>query len=378
MDLRASIEGEVATSSRDLGLTALAQLVALRLRARRAMISLFDGDKQYVIAEATQTLSLQQDAVHAPCDGLWFGASVWDRIPNDFFWWVSKPISMHRTCTDISVFRQTLKAHKTTNVDGVVGTGCFEVLDLRSDARYAKHPFVINEPFACSFAGVPLLAPSGYAIGTISFFDDQPRERLLNDVEVTFLQDIASTTMAHIEKTRLVVAHSRSLRMVHGLGRFVEGKTTADDPLDVSFRDAEDMSNRQNALTSQLGASRRTHAMNAASNAERMDHYLRSQLRFTSAKSRASSASSVESDSFDSKGSQPPGNTQPHPRLDGERRASDDPTRPQRRTEAEFASAQNASVPGRSQSKLQEDLLSKDVRKSFERAAAIINTAMSE
>lgn len=86
VDLRASIEGEVATSSRDLGLTALAQLVALRLHARRAMISLFDQEKQYVIAEATQTLSLLEDTVHAVSDGLWFGASVWDRVPNDFFW----------------------------------------------------------------------------------------------------------------------------------------------------------------------------------------------------------------------------------------------------------------------------------------------------
>lgn len=84
-DLQASAEGEVAKSARDGALTAFAQLVALRLNARRAMISLFDREKQYVIAEATRTLSLQKDAVHAPCDDLWFGASVWDRSPDDFF-----------------------------------------------------------------------------------------------------------------------------------------------------------------------------------------------------------------------------------------------------------------------------------------------------
>lgn len=85
VDLQVSIDGQAATSARDLSLTALAQLVALRLNAKRAMISLFDRERHYVIAEATQTLSLQEDDVHAPSDGLWFGASVWERSPDDFF-----------------------------------------------------------------------------------------------------------------------------------------------------------------------------------------------------------------------------------------------------------------------------------------------------
>lgn len=89
VDLQVGIEGGVATSSRDLSLTALAQLVALRLNAKRAMISLFDRERQYVIAEATRTLSLQEDDVHAPGDGLWFGASVWERDSDDFFRYVS-------------------------------------------------------------------------------------------------------------------------------------------------------------------------------------------------------------------------------------------------------------------------------------------------
>lgn len=295
--------------------------------------------------------------------------------------WSIPSRSSHQTCADLVTYRQALKAHETLDDDGIVGRSHFEVCDLRKDARYAKHRFVVNEPFARSFAGVPLITPGGYAIGTVSFFDDQPRKHQLSDAEVTFMRDIASTTMAHIEKTRLVVAHSRSLRMVHGLSRFVEGKTTADDTLDISYQNAEDMANRQNALTSQLGASRRTHAMNAASNAERMDEYRRSQPLFSSAKPRASSASTVESDCAQPKEFRPsaPATCEPEPRLAGGPLETEAPQRPHVfPARPEDASAQPESTPLHPQRDLQEDLLSKDVRKAFERAAVIINTAMSK
>lgn len=48
----------VAHSSYDTTLTVFAQLRALRLNGRRCMISLFDRSQQYIIAEATRTLSL--------------------------------------------------------------------------------------------------------------------------------------------------------------------------------------------------------------------------------------------------------------------------------------------------------------------------------
>lgn len=67
-------------SSHDVTLTALAQLGALRLNVKRCMISLFDRSTQYVIAEATQTLSLQNDSVHEAGDGLWMGVG---EIPKD-------------------------------------------------------------------------------------------------------------------------------------------------------------------------------------------------------------------------------------------------------------------------------------------------------
>lgn len=59
-----------AISCPDKILTAFCQLGALRLSARRALIFFFDVNHAYIMAEATQTLSLE-DGSHDPGDQLW-------------------------------------------------------------------------------------------------------------------------------------------------------------------------------------------------------------------------------------------------------------------------------------------------------------------
>jgi hypothetical protein len=49
----------VPQASPDKALSAFIQLAVLRLNAKRGMISLIDGKNQYILAEATQTLSLE-------------------------------------------------------------------------------------------------------------------------------------------------------------------------------------------------------------------------------------------------------------------------------------------------------------------------------
>ena len=52
-------------------LTAFCQLGALRMKARRCLIFFFDVSHAYVMAEATRTLSLEDDSVHDVGDQLW-------------------------------------------------------------------------------------------------------------------------------------------------------------------------------------------------------------------------------------------------------------------------------------------------------------------
>jgi hypothetical protein len=59
----ASVESHQAFSCPDRALTAFCQLGALRLQTRRCMMFFFDSQYAYVLAEATRTLSLQDDSV---------------------------------------------------------------------------------------------------------------------------------------------------------------------------------------------------------------------------------------------------------------------------------------------------------------------------
>lgn len=55
-------------------LTSFAQLAALRLNVERALICVLDRDMQYVLAEATKTVNLNDNANHDDKDQLWLGA----------------------------------------------------------------------------------------------------------------------------------------------------------------------------------------------------------------------------------------------------------------------------------------------------------------
>jgi hypothetical protein len=67
------------TSCPDKILTAFCQLGALRMKARRCLIFFFDVNHAYIMAEATKTLSLENDATHDPGDQLW--SKSCDRTP---------------------------------------------------------------------------------------------------------------------------------------------------------------------------------------------------------------------------------------------------------------------------------------------------------
>jgi hypothetical protein len=64
-------DGYQPQSGRDRALTAFAQLAALRLDTRRAMVSLIDSNRQYILAEATRTVSLFSPSAEHPGDEVW-------------------------------------------------------------------------------------------------------------------------------------------------------------------------------------------------------------------------------------------------------------------------------------------------------------------
>ena len=72
-----------------------------------------------------------------------------------------------------------------------------EVSDATQDPRFAQNPLVTAEGGIRFYAGMPLVTPSGAAIGTVCVIDDQPRS--LDDTQRAALAALARITMNLLE-----------------------------------------------------------------------------------------------------------------------------------------------------------------------------------
>ncbi|CAI7627748.1 unnamed protein product [Penicillium glandicola] len=189
-----------ARSSADSVLTAFAQLGTLRLNAQRSLISLFGRNEEHILAEATRTLSLQNDGDHNALDELWLGS-----------------------CT-MSYDRSLCKPLMNSTPDATnARDGVFIVLDMSKDDAFKDHPDVDTFPNIRFLASAPIISPKGVVIGAYTIMDDQPHQPL-DDGSLQFLVDIAATVMDYLGISHSKVQHFRSERMIVGLGSFVEGK----------------------------------------------------------------------------------------------------------------------------------------------------------
>ncbi|KAI9925765.1 hypothetical protein ASPWEDRAFT_158226 [Aspergillus wentii DTO 134E9] len=199
---QAQRECHIARSCPDTVLTAFAQLGTLRLNAQWAFISLFGRNNQQILAEATRTLSLQDDEDHEEHDGLWLG------------------------CCEISYCRSFCKhvmerPRFAQCADDIV----LMVPDMNEDERFKNSPDVTGSPYARFLASVPIICSKGRVIGAYTIVDNRPHPPL-DKKSFKFLRDMAATVMKHLDMTRSKSQHLRGERMVVGLGSFLEGKAS--------------------------------------------------------------------------------------------------------------------------------------------------------
>ncbi|KAF4312791.1 hypothetical protein GTA08_BOTSDO11663 [Botryosphaeria dothidea] len=210
--LALTYKGFRAQPSRDKALTAFAQLATLRLGVRRAMVSLVDAHQQYILAEATKTLSLIDDLRHGPGDGIWLGQTV---------------IARHDGVEE-NVFGTKYTAVDPGNNDNTYTGEALVIPDLREDDRFKHRDYVQAEPAVRFYAGVPIRTRAGHRIGAYSVSDDKPRHGLTVD-EFKFMQDVAATVMEHLEMAKDRDDRNKGERMVRGLADFIEGVTIEPD-----------------------------------------------------------------------------------------------------------------------------------------------------
>ncbi|KAF2749565.1 hypothetical protein M011DRAFT_440176 [Sporormia fimetaria CBS 119925] len=203
---------ESPVPSDDKALTAFAQLGALRLKARRGLISFFDRKNCYILAEATPTLSLQTGEALVDYDRLQWGRCVFPKHQSICYY----TVNLHAD--------PDIPPHDIYNqIPSLV------VNDLTQDERFKHYPSVTGPARVRFYAGVPIRSPRGHNIGTFCVLDDLPREGTFAEADMLFLKDMAHTIMRHLEMTRAADDHRRGGIMVRSLGSFAEGKSSLED-----------------------------------------------------------------------------------------------------------------------------------------------------
>jgi PAS domain S-box-containing protein len=75
------------------------------------------------------------------------------------------------------------------------------VEDARLDQRFTENPLVVGDPNIRFYAGMPLVSPNGYALGTLCVIDDKPRR--LNASQQHCLQLLARQVVQQMELRRI-------------------------------------------------------------------------------------------------------------------------------------------------------------------------------
>jgi GAF domain-containing protein len=74
----------------------------------------------------------------------------------------------------------------------------FEITDPEGDARFCDNPLVTGPPYIRYYAGMPLVSPEGYALGTLCIIDTKKRTAL-TEPRRQILSELSDMVMHEIE-----------------------------------------------------------------------------------------------------------------------------------------------------------------------------------
>jgi len=123
-------------------------------------------------------------------------------ISEDRQWFKSRygiPSDLTETPRDMSVCTTTISQ-----------SDLLIVSDLSKDNRFSDLPSVRNDPSIRFYAGMPLITPDGYALGTICTVDFEPRE--LEDSQAEAMRRLSHQVMAQLELKRSLIEMGNAIK----------------------------------------------------------------------------------------------------------------------------------------------------------------------
>lgn len=197
-------------TSHDAVLTSIASLGASRLNTAASLVSLFDKNWQYIVAEATQTLTLAPRA-------------NFDRRHREQLWLCGTAIPrVDGVCEHTLVSQNPNDFEEVGDLDDLPLS---LVEDLGQDKRHCSKPWCAPGSPARFYAAVPIRSKRGINIGVYCVIDTSPRTDW-NDRSTQTMRELSKTIMDYLELRRSKHEYRRSERMTRGLGSFVDGKAT--------------------------------------------------------------------------------------------------------------------------------------------------------
>ncbi|KAF7944499.1 hypothetical protein EAE96_010890 [Botrytis aclada] len=221
----------------DPTLTAFAQLGAYRLNTERSFISLMDSHNQYIIAEATRSVSLHERDITKPGDEIFLGARIldmhWGICPNTIQIFTAKDDTGNMK-TNIVTANQTQ----------------YVMNDLSAIEKYKNRPYIAGWPHMRYYAEVPIYSPENIVIGTFCVVDNKPRMEGLDKEGFMILNEIAKAIMSHLVLIEKQDHLERGEKMVKGLGLFVAGKSNLGEGLKDTSQNPQNASHSRPTDTS--------------------------------------------------------------------------------------------------------------------------------
>jgi signal transduction histidine kinase/ActR/RegA family two-component response regulator len=205
-------------------LTATTQNGALRMNCDRAFISLIDSSTQYILAEATRSISLRDSTSFAnPQDALFLGVQSLNKE--------------YGICPQSVAIFTDRTGRLAVHSHGVVAdTTRYVIRDLRELDQYKHCPYVVGFPHMVSYAEVPVKSASGHVLGTYCVMDNKIRDDFFDDSTIAVLNDIAACITEQLELHAIRQESGRGVQMMRGLSEFIEGRRSRVDNAGATAR----------------------------------------------------------------------------------------------------------------------------------------------